>query len=341
MNWSDALSEPARPLGLDPGDDAHPIAPPLFASTGLHLFVLGVLIALSIRNAPSRPAEEKPPVTVELQEPRARPEPPPALRSQPPSPKRALPVPPRENLPLRMQPAPDPGSKSPSTSKPPLAPPDGRAQTDGRAAGGRMGGPLPNPTPGFPDEESRGERDPNESIESRLRNFRSAVQKLGVPSAGGPKGGGTGSGGLDMPDLPPTGFGFGNLQFEGNDYDWTPYGRAIYWPILRAWYARLYLTAGSFEKWAASVRSTMLDHQVQVRFTIQASGEVTDIMIEGPSGCQPLDQSATDALRAVILPKLPADFSRASETVHARFIMEGDTRWVASSLEPYIRAWGL
>lgn len=144
-----------------------------------------------------------------------------------------------------------------------------------------------------------------------------------------------------MPELPPTGFGMGNLEFEGQDYDWSDYYRAIYWPILRAWYYRLYLTSGSFEKWAATVRSTMLHHQVKVRFTIQTSGQVTDISVELPSGCDPLDQSASDALRAVILPKLPSDFKRSSETVHARFLMEGDTRFVASSLEPYIRAWGL
>ena len=144
-----------------------------------------------------------------------------------------------------------------------------------------------------------------------------------------------------MPELPPTGFGVGNLEFEGRDYDWTDYYRAIYWPILRAWYLRLYLTSDSFNKWAYSARSNMLNHQVKIRFTIQASGQVTDISVELPSGCDPLDLSATDALRAVVLPKLPADFSRSSETVHARFLMEGDARMVASSLEPYIRAWGL
>src|SRR5262245_21865452 len=341
MNWSDALSEPAGPIGLDPDEGAREIAPPLFASTGLHLVIVGILIALSLGTETKPPDAEKPPVTVELREPRLA-EPPAALRQQPTAiPKRALPAPPPEDRSLRMQPNPDPGSRTPTASKPPLVPPDGRTQTDGRKAGGLMGGPLPEPTPGFPDQEQRGEPSQDQSIDARLRSFRSAVEKLGVPSAGGPKGGGSGSGGMDMPELPPTGFGVGNLEFEGRDYDWTDYYRAICWPILRAWYARLYLTSGSFEKWAATVRSTMLNHQVKVRFTIQSSGEVTDVAVELPSGCPPLDQSATDALRAVILPKLPPDFARSSETVHARFIMEGDTRWIASSLEPYIRMWGL
>ena len=55
-------------------------------------------------------------------------------------------------------------------------------------------------------------------------------------------------------------------------------------------------------------------------FTIQRNGEVTGIILEGPSGCYPLDDSALDALREVILPPLPKDFPRDQETVHARFI---------------------
>jgi outer membrane biosynthesis protein TonB len=337
MNWSDALSEPARPRGLDTDETASEIGPPLFASTGLHLVVVGILLALSLRSEP-KTAPEPPPVTVELREPKAT-VPPPALQHPPIASRRALPTPPRSDAQLRMEPVPPAGSKTPTPSTPTLAPPDSRTTTDGRKAGGAMGGPLPSPTPGFPDEGAGGADPQEKSLDARLRSFRNALQRQGPP--GGSKGGGSGSGGIDMPELPATGFGVGNLRFEHDDWNYEDYGRQIYWVILKAWYQRLYLTAGSFEKWAASVRSTMLDHQVQVRFTIQVSGEVTDIAVEVPAGCPPLDQSATDALRAVVLPKLPADYPRASETVHARFIMEGDTRGVAASIEPYLRLWGM
>ncbi len=42
------------------------------------------------------------------------------------------------------------------------------------------------------------------------------------------------------------------------------------------------------------------------------------------SGCDPLDSSALDALSEVILPPLPADFPRDSETIRATFIARGD-----------------
>lgn len=138
-----------------------------------------------------------------------------------------------------------------------------------------------------------------------------------------------------MPDLPSNGFGVGQFEFESQDYDWTDYYRAIYLPILRAWYSRVYGTAPSFEKWAFQVGSSHLDHQARVRFTIEASGKVVGVAVEDPSGCPPLDDSAADALREVVLPPLPKDFPRRQETVHARFLMEGDTQFIRRSLEPW------
>jgi TonB family protein len=343
MNWSDALTE-TGPSRAQDHDAVREVKQPLAASMVLHLAVVGILVALSL-GAPAQPEDPADVVPIELRETLPVPpaEPPPALRQQPRAPRQAVPLPPPpSSQELRMKGSDAGGAKAQSQPKlAPSAPPDQAKKPDGRTAGGQMGGPLPVPTPGFPDDARGGETSQDQSIESRLRNFRKAVERQGVPAPGGPRGGGSGSGGIDMPDLPPTGFGVGNFEFESRDYDWGNYYRAIYWPILREWYARLYLTAGSFEKWAASVRSTMLDHQVKIRFTIQASGEVTGVMVELPSGCQPLDQSATDALRAVVLPKLPADFPRSSETVHARFLMEGDTRAIEAGLEPYLRAWGM
>jgi TonB family protein len=77
----------------------------------------------------------------------------------------------------------------------------------------------------------------------------------------------------------------------------------------------------------------MLDHRNGVRFTILRTGQVVDVAIETPSGCYPLDDSATDALKEVVLPPLPADFQRDTETVHARFIAEGEIRTMKAYLQ--------
>ena len=61
-------------------------------------------------------------------------------------------------------------------------------------------------------------------------------------------------------------------------------------------------------------------------FTIQKNGDVTGITLTGPSGCPPLDNSATDALGEVILPPLPADFPRDQEVIHATFLARIDIR---------------
>ena len=136
-----------------------------------------------------------------------------------------------------------------------------------------------------------------------------------------------------MPNLPPTGFGIGNLEFEGRDYDWENYGRQIHGIIWRAWHNRLLITASVFERWAAENRTWLLDHRNGVRFTILRTGQVVGVAIETPSGCYPLDDSATDALREVVLPPLPQDFQRESETVHARFIAEGEIRGMKTFLQ--------
>ena len=151
----------------------------------------------------------------------------------------------------------------------------------------------------------------------------------------GPKGGGQGSGGatLDPSRLPATGYGVGNLEFESRDYDWGDYGRAIYIAIWRAWHNRLWISTGVFERWAAQNQAWLLDHNARVRFTITKSGQVVGVAIETASGCYPLDDSAADALREVVLPPLPDDFPRGQETVHARFVAQGDIRQMRRSLQ--------
>jgi TonB family protein len=144
----------------------------------------------------------------------------------------------------------------------------------------------------------------------------------------------------DLPPLPPTGFGFGNLEFESRDFDWSDYARQIYMAIWRAWHNRLYMTTDEFERWAWDGQSWTLRHANRITFTIQKNGQVTGIALETPSGCYPLDDSALDALREVILPPLPRDFPRGQEVVHARFIADGNVRVMRESLA-YLKRAGL
>jgi hypothetical protein len=149
-----------------------------------------------------------------------------------------------------------------------------------------------------------------------------------------PRGGGTARN-VFRPDpsgLPPSGFGVGNLVFESRDYDWSDYARQIYFAIWRAWHYRLYLTTDDFEKWAHGSGEWYLHHQSRVKFVIESSGQVTGIVVEGPSDCIPLNDSAADALAEVILPPLPPDFPREREVVHALFIATGEVMGLRPTL---------
>jgi hypothetical protein len=148
-------------------------------------------------------------------------------------------------------------------------------------------------------------------------------------SGGGGKGdGGTGSGGSGLGAGPPSasGFGFGNLLFEGNDYDFVKKGYAsqAYYAILKAWYRRLYAMADRFEKWAFARGDFLLDHRNQIRFVIGRNGQIVQVDLVHGSGCEPLDTSAIDALKEVVLPPLPEDFPRGEEGVLVTFIATGD-----------------
>ena len=288
--------------------------------------VIGLLLTprreLAETAAEAAAARAREPVTVTFVAPRP---PAPAFRSTPPPPV-------RQDRPFRMQPAPEPQSAK------------GRRHDD-RKPGGAAGGPLPSVQAGAPDPgearesssldaQRRSEAPPaSEDLSGRLRDFRRAMERVERSSSSGPKGGGAGAGGAQAPSLPASGFGFGNLEFESRDYDWSDYARAIYVAIWRAWHNRLYMTSGVFERWAVEQRNFELDHTARVRFTISESGEVVGVEVEGPSGCIPLDDSAADALREVVLPPLPSDFPRGQETVHARFIAEGDIRVMRSNLQ--------
>lgn len=253
-----------------------------------------------------------------------------------------IPPPSASAKPLRMQPVPEITSAARSATKEPK--PSNAGSQDKKPAGGEQGGPRTLPTLGAPPPASDGgERQAQNDVPSnigeskdilgRLREFREAVEAPRPSTPHGPEGGGRGSGGVTMPNLPSTGFGVGNLEFEGRDYDWENYGRQIHGIIWRAWHNRLLITSSVFERWAAENRSWMLEHRNGVRFTILRTGQVVDVAIETSSGCYPLDDSATDALKEVVLPPLPADFQRDTETVHARFIAEGEIRGMRAFLQ--------
>jgi hypothetical protein len=259
---------------------------------------------------------------------------------KPPVPKRddiasRKPPPTTRPKPLRMEPVPEVGVTT--NGAPKKTPPTSAGRRDSAPAGGEASGPRTTPSPGVPPEAASSNetqtQDAPKDILGRLREFKRAIEAPRPPSTSGTEGGGRGSGGVTMPNLPATGFGVGNLEFEGRDYDWENYGRQIHGIIWRAWHNRLLITSSVFERWAAENRTWILEHRNGVRFTILRSGQVVDVAIETPSGCYPLDDSATDALKEVVLPPLPADFQRDSETVHARFIAEGEIRTMKAFLQ--------
>ena len=309
----------------------------VLASIVVHLIMLAILSVVTAHQQRAVAVEAAPkasaPVPITFVNPLT---PPPAPKPKPRVDEIAsrTPPPPASSKPLRMQPAPETTTAMKSASK--EQPSDMAGRRDKSPAGGEQGGPKPVPTPGAPPptaDTAALNADEPKDILGRLREFKKAVEAPRPATPHGTEGGGHGSGGVTMPNLPPTGFGIGNLEFEGRDYDWENYGRQIHGIIWRAWHNRLLVTASVFERWAAEHRTWLLDHRNGVRFTILRTGQVVDVAIETPSGCYPLDDSATDALKEVVLPPLPSDFQRETETVHARFIADGEIR----SMKPFLQ----
>jgi hypothetical protein len=257
-------------------------------------------------------------------------------------------VPPAPIEPLRVSPPPA-GGVTPSPS-PPAAIPPGRGEPTQPppAEAAALEPPLPEAAPSEPGPDTRGlepddtgdvapagpdARPPTAAGTTPTTSVSQALRRFGAgrvrPPAEQRSDSGSSTSNEFVPDLsglPASGFGMGNLTFESSDYDWTDYGRQIYMAIWRAWHQRLWMTTDDFEKWSHRSAQWALNHQTQVRFVIEQNGQVTGIVQEGTSGCDPLDVSALDALAEVILPPLPADFPRGSEIVHARFIAIGDVR---------------
>lgn len=250
-----------------------------------------------------------------------------------------LPVPPEPPAaePALPEPVPETAAQPPiESAAPPRAQPEALPEPqpvepepqDGEA-------PVPERTAPAAPAESR--QQPT-TVQDALREFGDALSRRSPTPAAPPRDSSRNVIVPDLSQLPSSGFGVGNLQFESQDYDWEDYGRQIYQAIWRAWHNRLWLTTDEFEKWAHQNQQWYLNNQTQVRFVIERNGQVTGIAKEGASGCLPLDASALDALAEVILPPLPRDFPRDTEVVHARFIAIGDVRGMRPQLDRLKRA---
>jgi hypothetical protein len=304
------------------------------ASTWIHMALLMALVWLPI----VRPHQEEKKEVVEFdvakkEPPKPRPHEPEqqtlrrkAAPAQPPATggtaERRVPVPvdPLVSPPAQARPA---SPMPPITATPALPGSSSQGPKGDRAAGPGSGIGEPAEGPG------QGPGAPGRSSLSRaLSDFKRSLSAIEGSGGGGKGTGGEGGGGSGIGMGPPSasGFGFGNLMFEGNDYDFVKSGYAsqAYYAILKAWYRRLYAMADPFEKWAFARGTWMLDHQNQIRFVIGRNGQIVRVDLITESGCEPLDTSAMDALKEVVLPPLPPDFQRSDEGVLVTFIATGD-----------------
>ncbi|NIM00820.1 MAG: hypothetical protein GTN89_07885 [Acidobacteria bacterium] len=174
-------------------------------------------------------------------------------------------------------------------------------------------------------EELTPERSDGPSIGERLTDFSRAVQRARDAAPAQPEQAPRNMFEPDWSNLPPhTGQVLGNMMFESGDYDWTDYQRQIYWIIWRTWHNRLLARVDDFEKWAQQNQSGYMDHINQIRFTIERNGEISSITVETESDSIPFDLSSVEGLDEAVLPPLPDDFPRDTETVHAQFIGQGE-----------------
>jgi outer membrane biosynthesis protein TonB len=298
----------------------------------------GLMVAL--QQPQPEPQPPKPPIQAPPKSPRPAPEPE-AQRPQPQAqeltpplapkqlpPQTPLPEPTRmgEQVPVPHYPVPGtvppeeqktgkagaPGEKAPPPE--PIGSANGTNDTD-PGAGALKG-------PGSPAEGEDDSRDSGLITEKFLGglDIRSHRSGRGKQGSGESEGGGSRRG-FDF-RLP--GGNLGDFVFEDKDYDWNDYRSQMYYAILRAWYNRLYLMTGNFERWSFLKSTRALRGTVLIRFVIERSGAVSTIEVLEPSVMTPLDESAKGALKEVILPRLPADFKKDHEAVTGRFIMDVD-----------------
>ena len=101
----------------------------------------------------------------------------------------------------------------------------------------------------------------------------------------------------------------GPISFETQWYEWGDYADGMVRKIRVNWYGNM----------PALIRTGMKG-VVTIRFTIQRSGQVTDVTILKSSGVPPYDYAARKAIElSSPLAALPKDFPNASERVTAMF----------------------
>lgn len=198
----------------------------------------------------------------------------------------------------------------------------------------QLEGPMTQDPAGEPAPEPATRQDRNFDLDRAMQDFGQQLDRSREATPPRPAGQGPPRNVFvpDPSEVAITGYGLGNLTFETADFDWSDYARSIYVEIWRAWHNRLLRLVNDFEKWSYQNREPLLQHSNQILFVIERSGEVSQILIETPSGCVPLDDSATQALEEVILPPLPELFPKDREIVHARFIANGEIRYMRPAL---------
>ncbi|MGH9458552.1 MAG: energy transducer TonB [Thermoanaerobaculia bacterium] len=139
-----------------------------------------------------------------------------------------------------------------------------------------------------------------EAVEASV-NWRAAIRNMGrVPSTGGAGGRLGGEAGFAES---------GPISFETKWYDWGPYAAHMVARIRLHWYENM-----------PEVIRLGLEGVVVIRFTIERSGQITDVTILQSSGVPPFDFAARKAIElSSPLNPLPADFPEPSERVTAAF----------------------
>ena len=137
-------------------------------------------------------------------------------------------------------------------------------------------------------------------------NWNQAIKEVGKVASIG-----TGQNGVDLPQQGgEKGYAeSGPLSFESQWYDWGDYAQSMVNKIRINWYSNM-----------PQLIQTGMKGVVTIRFTIQRSGAITDIVILESSGRPPYDFAAKKAIElSSPLNPLPADFPNSTERVTCMF----------------------
>ena len=197
---------------------------------------------------------------------------------------------------MRRAEEPKPNPAPPAPTQAPAAPAPPQPQVAERRAPSPPAQPLPQnnqahleappmaPQPNF----STGSSNPNEQMQQAMRDAM--------------RGGGqySGDGGLGAPSQHPGNDSTVDVLSDTMGWDYGPYVQRVIWDTKRAWYPII----------PESARPP-LDKQgkVMIRFKIMPDGNVTDMVLEGPSGDVALDRAAWAGITgASPYPPLPKVF---------------------------------